>query len=524
MTTLIKPMPRTTILSLLESASSSGQIRQRAQRDIDLRFQEVDQRFVWITDREVRIGLVDREYATLEWIAPHPGVAPMRPAEIPADYHAPTYQGGRIVLQWWVDHGEGVRRDAAEPLPEPIGVLKIHPQSRRPRTAFTFETARGEELFLHATHHYEGDDRIIGTHHVTIRYDPMIDSYVAEVEATLEAPDPYFAEFCNFYAGGVYDNRPSSKRRQCTVWQHPDGRFVRWSHNPVGYLTPGMNDIHGERRIADGGFLGYFSDPYTNPVVEVMRASPPAFGATCCNIYDEHLCCLPPTQREGENYHWHARYRFFSVHPPTAQQVVLQSQAVRLNVDSDRYDAVRNEPDRTDWDLGRYLVYDPQFPGFYYGRVNDFEQPIPHDRTVVGNLIWASNCPDSPVYWDDDCGHSGHRSIRLQNEESEQVVSTRIAGGPTPHIDANQRYRLSGWIRCEQVRGRGAVIRFDEIGHRTRDGIQAEHATDPIIGTTDWTYVEHIFTASPTGQCAWLHLELDGVGRAWFDDIAIETC
>jgi len=49
---------------------------------------------------------------------------------------------------------------------------------------------------------------------------------------------------------------------------------VRWPHNPVGYMTPGMNS--DERQIGvspgedGGGFIGYFMDPHTNPVLDFV--------------------------------------------------------------------------------------------------------------------------------------------------------------------------------------------------------------------------------------------------------------
>lgn len=98
------------LTSHLRALTSPAQLAARQAREVDLAFQRVDERFVWITDRGVRVGLLDLDEYTLEWVAPHPGQPPAWPAEIPPLYHAPTYQGGRIILQWWVWYKWGPRR------------------------------------------------------------------------------------------------------------------------------------------------------------------------------------------------------------------------------------------------------------------------------------------------------------------------------------------------------------------------------------------------------------------------------
>jgi hypothetical protein len=492
-------------------------------RATDLAFQPASERFVWITDGGRRVGLIDRDKATLEWIAPHPGIDPPRPPAISRVYHAPAFQGGRIVLQWWLDDGAGQRVDDSQPLKGPFGVLRTHPRSRRPKTRLQFQTDSNNKLMIVATHAYEGDDRIAGRHVVRLGFDPAFNSYVAVVEAELAAPDPYLAEFVNLYAGGVYDNRANRKRYQCTIWQHPDGRYVRWAHNPVSYLAPGMNDRTGERRISTGGFIGYFSDPLGNPAVELIAADPAVSAATCCNLYDEHLICHAPKNLRDGLYHWRVHFRFFSIPIELARHIVEQSQPVHLRTDEQRVDAVLTDAAGDDAPLGRRYLYNPRFPEFQFGRVNDFERPVPCDRLVVGNMIWASANPDNPVYWDESIGHSGHRSIRLTGTPSRPGARTRLAGGPSLHLEGSQTYRLSGWVRTEGVTGAGASIRMDVIGSHADDPPNTIHRTDALNGTIPWMRVEKVFRVSPDAELGWLYLELDGPGVAWFDDVAMEA-
>ncbi|MFA5865522.1 MAG: hypothetical protein WC975_12655 [Phycisphaerae bacterium] len=512
----------TLLSTILENSTLRNQQIFLGEHGQNLRIEKVDERFIWILDGQTRIGLIDQTRSSLEWIAPHPGLCSIRPAEIPTVYHAPNFQGGRIIPQWWLTCGPGWRRDASMPLPEPFGIFKSGLGQKRPQTTWTFGSEKGGLLSMCACHRFKDDDRIRGEHRITIFYDFRLKSYVADVEAELTAPDPYLAEFCNLYAGGLYDNRPKFKRYQSTLWAHPDGRVIRWHHNPVSYLTPGMNDEHGERRIAANGFLGYFSDPYTNPMVQIVACNHPVAAATCCNLYDEHLICHTPSPMSEGHYSWKVRYRFFSVHPDQAEQITRRSELIHFGVDTHRYDAVLSEPDRTDLVLGDYIVYNPRFPGFYYNKVNDFETAIPYESTEIASLIWASHCPEHEAYWDSSCGHSGHRSIRLRGRPG-RLVRTRLAGGPTPHITPKQRYRLSGWTRCQNVVGKGACIRFDEIGMHA-DPPKADHVAGPVNNSTDWTYIEKVFTTLPDADLGWLYLELEGLGQAWFDDIALEEC
>ena len=508
-----------TLTKLLSGMVSEGEVECRKKRPVNLRFNEVDDRFVWICDDDRRIGLIDRESSTLEWIAPHPGKKSIRPIEIPSKYHAPTYQGGRIVLQWWLNSDGGWRRESSEPLANPIGFLKNELEKSRGITSWKLGSKIGSELTLRTIHHHPGDGRIVGEHNVKIFYDPLADSYVAEVRAVLRTPDPYYAEFCNLLAGGCYDTRPANKRYQATIWSHPDKRLVRWPHNPISYLTPGMNEYDGERQIAIGGYIGYFADPYTNPVVEIIEANHAVAAATCCNIYDEHLICLP-SKKNKDSYSYEALYRFKSIHQEIAAEIVSHSSLIDFKVDTCRNDPVLFAPDSTEPDLARRLVCNPILPGFYYGRINDFEEPIPYDILQVGNFIWASSCPENSVFWDDDCGRSGKHSIRLRGESEDQTVSTS-SSGPTPHINPNTKYRLSCWIRCENVIGEGAFIKFNEIGFN-QAMMKASHFTKPLRGTTAWTYVERVFKTCESSELGWLYLELTGAGQAWFDDVALE--
>jgi len=511
---------------LLGELTTPAELQARQARKTHLAFDAVDARYAWITDAGKRVGLIDRQECTLEWIAPHPDQPSARPAEIPAVYHAPTYQGGRIIAQWWVIARGDARFLPGGPWRIPWDALPGRDseplRKHKPTCSWTFSAQAGETLAFRIDETFALPGSPRGSHQFTIRFDPLANSYLAEVDAELTLVGPHELEFCNLYAGGVYDNRPRSKRYQYTVWSQPDGRLLRWPHHPSSYMAPGMNDPEGERRIAEEGFIGYFTDPHSNPLVELVETTLPVAGATCCNIYDEHLAFVPPAGAQ-EPQHYRARFRFYSVTEAVARQIVARSELVRLGVDTSHPNPVMTDATASDPDLSRRLNYNPRYPVFRHGCVNSFAEAPPLDQTVAGSILFVSANPQHDIYWDPQCGHSGRRSIRVRGHGDGEVSGTRLAGGSSPHLDANRSYRLSGWIRCEAVTG-GARIRFEEIGMRPRERTAPAHLAGPLSGTCDWTYVECRFTSLLTTQFGWLYLDVEGAGQAWFDDVALEEC
>ena len=91
-----------------------------------------------------------------------------------------------------------------------------------------------------------------------------------------------------------------------------------------------------------------------------------------------------------------------------------------------------------------------------------------------------------------------------------------------------KRYRLSGWIKTENVEGE-AKIGVNQYLHATPNNNKFTYS-EPVSGTRDWTYVSCEFTGQMRplengGLEACIdhfYLTLDGSGKAWFDDVVIE--
>ncbi len=112
----------------------------------------------------------------------------------------------------------------------------------------------------------------------------------------------------------------------------------------------------------------------------------------------------------------------------------------------------------------------------------------------------------------DDGGRGGSPALRVQTERSADcgVAATVVVKGGT-------RYRLSGWIRTdnvETVRGSDGVMLNIHGGVRTQG----------VKGTQDWTAVSAEFDAEDDGELV-VHCLFGGYGgakgTAWFDDVAL---
>jgi putative membrane-bound dehydrogenase-like protein len=109
--------------------------------------------------------------------------------------------------------------------------------------------------------------------------------------------------------------------------------------------------------------------------------------------------------------------------------------------------------------------------------------------------------------------HTGKNSVRLHSDTGADT-SWHVEVKVTP----NTEYRLSGWIKTENVQrigdAQGALLNVHETDFKTR----------AIIGTNDWTQVQVDFNSGPLSSVSinclfggWGHAR----GTAWYDDIEL---
>jgi hypothetical protein len=145
---------------------------------------------------------------------------------------------------------------------------------------------------------------------------------------------------------------------------------------------------------------------------------------------------------------------------------------------------------------------------------------------LLSNGAFEKEANGTPVGWESrrwageatlDLANEGHKSTRSAMIASDKGADFSLATNVT--VEPFAIYRLSGWIKTENVRatsGRGAMINIHEF----------DAATSRILtGTNDWTRVEVVFNTSGQDR-VWVHCCLGGwgqaTGKAWFDGLMLQ--
>ena len=114
-----------------------------------------------------------------------------------------------------------------------------------------------------------------------------------------------------------------------------------------------------------------------------------------------------------------------------------------------------------------------------------------------------------------DVGHTGQRSVMISSDAGADICWT-----VTVAVEPSARYRLSGWIKTENVKtdnkARGALLNLHNL---------QPTATPAVTGTKDWTKVEVEFETQDQDalqvNCLFGGWGL-ATGKAWFDDVVLE--
>ncbi|MGA1238806.1 MAG: alpha-L-arabinofuranosidase C-terminal domain-containing protein [Limisphaerales bacterium] len=138
-----------------------------------------------------------------------------------------------------------------------------------------------------------------------------------------------------------------------------------------------------------------------------------------------------------------------------------------------------------------------------------FEQST---ATAPSNWITRAWAGENQCTWHPhQPGHSGTNAVSITSDQGADAAWTT-----TVNITPHEYYKLSGWIKTDNVRGAvGALFNIQNM-----QGIR----TPAITGTHDWTRVEVIFLAdTPTLEINCLFGGWgSSTGQAWFDDVALK--
>lgn len=137
----------------------------------------------------------------------------------------------------------------------------------------------------------------------------------------------------------------------------------------------------------------------------------------------------------------------------------------------------------------------------------------------------------TPTAWRHDAGDAEHRTawVKEKPHSGKRCLKTVVAAGAEPtwissrqrgiHVTGGARYRLSGWVRAENVDGHAGW--YVHLSPEKGPFLVARHATAGG-GTYGWTKVTAEVTAPDEAVRASLGTVLRGTGTAWFDDVRLE--
>lgn len=134
---------------------------------------------------------------------------------------------------------------------------------------------------------------------------------------------------------------------------------------------------------------------------------------------------------------------------------------------------------------------------------------------------WSSSQGDGQhrQTWDAAMAHTGQRSMRIDVDAGAAPTwvgtrQTNLAARP------GVRYRLSGWIRGENITGRvGWFVHVSATG----EPLALNNVfTYDAGGTFDWREVSHEFVAPAGSTAMTIGTVLYGTGTAWHDDLSVE--
>jgi len=131
---------------------------------------------------------------------------------------------------------------------------------------------------------------------------------------------------------------------------------------------------------------------------------------------------------------------------------------------------------------------------------------------------WSQNC--TPTFLFPEPGRSGGSCMGIEMSEIEPFdpwsTATWLQNVP---VVAGKSYSIAGWIRTENVIGKGGAMIVLDWKRPEGEFIGDTQFMNYVQGTTGWTYYEGEVTAPPGATFCTVCCRMgDCSGKAWFDD------
>lgn len=347
---------------------------------------------------------------------------------------------------------------------------------------------------------------------VTVTWDAASTSYVYEFACHLElqAPETFDRPgtgavhfevsdpwYCDVPAPTVdFDGAWSAHGFTRLLAEPADGSV--WQM-PLNHLATG---IPAPTAFRDGGMLVLADCPGNNPAFEFVGATAARTGIGVCNW--------------GYDVHFRATYDREELYAP-----ICETFRVRLCPDERVAELLQRAAPVPPVEYGGH----GELPR--YERQSSFDKALRLDEPAGDPDPWPWLPAGDGTVWCRDAGRSDDCSLAIQRTEpgvSQWHMEREGEGAWTQRWRSGTGFRVSIWVRTQQVRGRGASLGLRWLIYN-RPEPHALHCSSAVTGDSDWTCL----TAEINGpipdavSAVQIVLRLDGTGSAWFDDIDVQV-
>jgi hypothetical protein len=344
---------------------------------------------------------------------------------------------------------------------------------------------------------------------VTVTYDAGTGGYVYDFACHLEIHSPEVfdrAEHSGFeYCDPWYVDTPGpsvafpgmwKKRYLHLLAEEADGTVWKM---PINHMATGIPKPRAFKR--DGLFVAAF-DPGNNPAFQFVGETADRTSVGVCNWgYDVHLV--------GH----YTRDELYGPICPCFRALLCPDERARRLLE-----AAKPVPEVEHRGFRALPIYE---------RETSFEKGLRLNEPSPGDTDpWPWHPDGEGLSWDRTVGRSDAYSLKIQKETtgpSEWFYDREGDGAWTEPWRPTVGFRITGYIRTEQVAGRGSclAVRWGVYNSPER---YPYLCSEKLSGTNDWTKVSVEIRGPHPPDCSGINIILrqDGSGTTWFDDLKVE--
>lgn len=384
---------------------------------------------------------------------------------------------------------------------------------------------------------------------VEVSYDADRDRFLYDVEIELEPdqehlPDeiPGAMEFFNLKPYGIIDDwlRPGYFDPAVLKGRDDPGAWATERLDFFLYEEPGdatvllpvnqYNHSHTHKEMVQPqGRLAFVNHPAGNPTVRLKDDTTlQVFTDRCHLVHDEHIIGQFNKRADGRGFEGRQRVHFvlYDSYGEESDELISRAHVKELPAT----DLARVVP-RREVDLKGYDSFERPHRMDEVDK-GDFWVPVSGWDSANTDWWWCS--PPGEVLakqciWDRTHGRTGRASLKVVTDDDGRAGWESL--WHPIFLRPQCRYLLSCYVRTRDLKGKGAFLGYffgpDEAAREKGEPYEVRANDAGVAGTTDWTYLEHTFTAGKYGDgiygptCLFIRMWHEGRGISWWDDLVL---